>query len=251
MACSASRLALRPATSAQTRNRSGSPASSSTVWRADAAGAAEDCHGAGDSVLIPTELTHDRSNSASRAANGITASSASSRSSRPPWPGIRRPGILHPEAPLGELSSRSPSWPMHRQHRGDRLARAKLPLMVDSSHAAMRPTAAAPSTTTGRARPGLAGRDQRRQPRAADRPAGEVGADVARPDQQQQENHVGAPGDRVSAQPDEPGAGEGDPREAGGQQSGAAVTAAQFGPFVPQRDDERRRRCRTPDRRTR
>ena len=134
----------------------------------------------------------------------------STRSSRPPWPGIRWPLSLTPAAASAPDSNRSPAW------RDDAPAAPATGAATRSQLRAGRAASdaadqAAPRPSRRRrpaqVLPGLIRGASRGPPmRAPD----EIGADVGRPDHQQQPQHVGAPAARVAAQPDQRQGGQAD-----------------------------------------
>ena len=107
-------------------------------------------------------------------------------------PGQQPPGILHPEAPLDRAFRQVAELGDHGEQQRKNSDRAELrpkPGRDRNQHA---PGYAEAETADG-PRPGLARRDARRQLRAAEQPADEVGADVAAAHQHHQEQHQRQP----------------------------------------------------------
>ncbi len=194
-ACSASSAALRPATRARTRNRPGGAAASrSTVWvpTLPVLPSRVTVRGGVECAFIATALPQVRAHSASSAAAGSTASSRVQPVEQAAMAGDQPTGVLHAEAALGPGSRPDRrAWPStdspaataaHGRARACPGCRAASRAARDRE-----PDAGRADQPAGRAGPGLARGDRRRQPRPADQPPGQIGADVARPDQQHQE----------------------------------------------------------------
>ena len=90
-----------------------------------------------------------------------------------------------------------------------------------------------------RARPRLAGGDTRRQAGTADPAADQVSADIAGPDDEQQEQHVGATCDGVVTQPKQRRCREHDVGQTGEKQRRPARSATQAQPLHGQADYRR------------
>ena len=123
---------------------------------------------------------------ATRAAKAEAAMNESSRSIRPPWPGMRRLESFTPNRRLTADSNRSPSSETTAVARPSANTGRRDRRPVRAPTATAEPERRAGERARDRARPRLARRDARPQPRAADRAAGEIGGDVRAPDDGEQ-----------------------------------------------------------------
>ena len=164
--------------------------------RADAAGAAQDASTRSRCRSLPQHYSPARPASASSAATGAAASTRPAGRAGRHGPGSGRPESLTPKCRLIALSSRSPACDDDAEQRRDRRqpGRAAAP-REPAPRPPARPAIAAsrPPTAPAQVLPGEIAAPACGPP--SSRPAS-IGADVARPDHQHQEQHVGPPGRR-------------------------------------------------------
>ena len=150
-ACSARSAAFEPAASATTRKASGCAARTSTVWRPiDPV----EPRSATPMRPLPHAASADEATTY-RVTTGAAKRNESTRSSMPPWPGMRVPESLAPAARLSTDSARSPAWAA-RPTSGPR-TQAHGPGVWPRPPAAARPRRSS-ATTARRRRPRRLGR---------------------------------------------------------------------------------------------
>ena len=182
-------------------DRAGGPENDEASWRAGDAGARRPrgfrrvsiARAESSALTIRTIRSRYRSrwelSAATTAAKAEAAMKASSRSMRPPWPGMRWLESLTPNRRLSADSNRSPEF----RHDRDRKPQPEEP--VEPGRPGARAGGRAPPRRAPRrSRPTRSCPAKRGpQPRTANQPPGEIGRDIDAPDDREQPQDRGKP----------------------------------------------------------